>query len=321
MLARHQCATVPLPRQATGRCGISITIRTFRWADIEALASLQSLLGGDSDPISPQDLRLWLEIPTVQPELNCFLAFDGDILTGYLQVFPEVPIDNIVANAGVLPNHRRRGIGTLLMKQAFDRGEQLRVGTVQVSVQDSAAEAKSFLESLGFKYVRRYQRMRRGSQPSADPANAPGAELSHLQEGDHQVLSVLQNASFATHFGFSPNDPDDIRHRLHLPGTSPEDVVTARKDGEVVAYCWTRVEEGEDGLTGAVWMTGVLPSQQGTGLGRIILRAGLQHMLAQNVRYIELEVDEENGSARHLYTTEGFEDIHAILWYQKRIRD
>jgi mycothiol synthase len=312
---------VPLPRQATGRCGISITIRTFRWADLEALASLQSAIGGNSDPISSQDLRLWLEIPTVQPELNCFLAFDGETLAGYLQVFPEVPIDNIVANAGVLPSYRRRGIGRLLIERASNRGVELGVGTIQVSVQESAEDAQSFLTALGFKFVRRYQRMRRGPQPSADPANAPGVELSRLQEGDHQVLSVLQNASFATHFGFSPNDPDDIRHRLHLPGTSPEDVVAARKDGEVVAYCWTRVEDGKEGLTGAVWMTGVQPSHQGTGLGRIILRAGLQHMLAQNVRYIELEVDEENGSARHLYITEGFEDIHAILWYQKRIRD
>ncbi len=315
----YQCATVPLPRQATGRCGIGVTIRTFRWSDLSSLASLQSAIGGGDAPISPEDLRLWLQIPTVLPEENCFLAAEDDALLGHLLLYPEIPIDNLAFNVGVLPKHRRGGIGRALMEKAFERGRELGVSTIQGSVKESAAPEQRFLEALGFNFVRRYQRMRRGPQPCPAPSLAPGVELGHLEDGDHETLSRVQNASFASHFGFSPNAPDDIEHRLHLPGTSPEDVVVARKDGQVVAYCWTMMAGGKDGPSGEIWMTGVLPEYQGLGLGRAVVRAGLRHMLEQQVRHIELEVDEANASARRLYLTEGFQGLHAIVWGQRRL--
>jgi mycothiol synthase len=299
---------------------MAVSLRLFRWTDLPALADLQSRAKGGQAPVRADDLRLWLSIPTLRPEENCFLAEDGDDLVGFLQVFPEQPIGRIVVDWGLAPERHGQGIAPQLMERAFQRARELGVEVVHAARPESRVQGQRLLKSLGFAHVRQYRRMRRENEPAPELSLPPGLSLGPLQPGEAALLARIQNAAFQGSWGFSPNTAEDIASRLRLPGCAYDGVLVVRGKDEAAAYCWTRLAQGQpDSPLGEVWMTAVVPEHRGTGLGRVIVRAGIRHLLAQGVRAIELDVDEANDSARHVYFTEGFRDLDAILWFEQRL--
>ena len=57
---------------------------------------------------------------------------------------------------------------------------------------------------------------------------------------------------------------------------------------------------------GEVDVLGVRPEAQGAGLGRALLRWGVDWLQAENARHVRLVVDGENEAATALYRSEGF---------------
>lgn len=307
----------------SGGAVIGLSIRAFRWDDLPTLARVCSTVGaleGDS-PMPPEDLRRWLELPTYQPEENCFLAEWDDEVVGWVQVVAELPIGRTVLEGGVHPRYRGRGIGLALLRRALERSRELGARCVHVGARETAEAACTLLASAGFHPVRRFWRMHREAAPVPSPQFPSHAILETFHEGEEDVLAGIQNRAFARSWGFCPNTVEDIARRMRVPGVRPEGVLFVRRDGWVVAYCWTRVGGFGHPRTGVIWMTGVDPAYRGRGMGRATLRAGMRYLLDQGVHAIELEVDERNTSARRLYFSEGFRDLYAIRWYEMLLAD
>jgi mycothiol synthase len=71
----------------------------------------------------------------------------------------------------------------------------------------------------------------------------------------------------------------------------------------MVGFHWTKVEQPG---VGEVYVLGVDPAEQGTGLGRALLLIGLHFLRDRGVGHVELYVEESNIGARRLYSSMGF---------------
>jgi ribosomal protein S18 acetylase RimI-like enzyme len=69
-----------------------------------------------------------------------------------------------------------------------------------------------------------------------------------------------------------------------------------------VGYC----RNARFGEAGEVALIGVVPEARGIGLGRALLRWGVQWLASQGVEPLYLMVDGENEGALRLYRSEGF---------------
>ena len=114
----------------------------------------------------------------------------------------------------------------------------------------------------------------------------------------------------------------DLHERMAQPWFDPAGLLLVVDDatGQVVAFHWTKVEEGSTsgrahgsgrrspardrgGLRG-----GGGPGHQGRGLGGPVTRLGLAHLARAGLREVELYVDGDNTAARRTYERLGFTD-------------
>jgi mycothiol synthase len=79
----------------------------------------------------------------------------------------------------------------------------------------------------------------------------------------------------------------------------------AEHDWHLKGFHWTKVHPG-DPAYGEVYVIGVDPSARGTGLGKALLAAGLEHLHGKGLGEVVLYVEADNHSAVQLYTSYGF---------------
>src|SRR5206468_1634795 len=93
--------------------------------------------------------------------------------------------------------------------------------------------------------------------------------------------------------------------------------LVAELDGQIVGASNNGVIEG----TGYVFELGVLPEQQGKGIGRALLQHSFAMFAAQGIRKGRLGVDTENVTgAAALYRSIGMEPVQEHHVFEKDIR-
>ena len=295
-------------------------IRSFRWEDIENFRRLfndVSGITGTDKEYDPEYMRQFLSLPMCDPEDNCFVAEHDGRLVGFTLLSPEAPLDRVVASSGVLPSHRNRGTGPLLLGACIERARQLDVSLIHSETPAHNAASHHVLESEGFYPIKRFWQMRwqRDELPPLELPCGYSLRSFRLCE-DEPILTTLQNEAFGQNWGFSPNTVDQIRARVRVNRCDPDGIVFIVKDDMVAGYNWTL----RSGRTGWVSMTGVSSAYRGRGLGQAVVLAGIHYLRSQDVEAIELEVDYENTPARALYLKLGFEAASQTLWYEKRLK-
>ena len=68
--------------------------------------------------------------------------------------------------------------------------------------------------------------------------------------------------------------------------------------------------------TGEVYVVGVHPAEQGTGLGRALTLAGLHYLRGREIPSVMLYVDGDNTAAIRLYASLGFAHTGTDVMYQ-----
>ena len=255
---------------------------------------------------------------------DLYYAQVGDEVISYVNVLPELGIERVVLDCRVSPKAGLGSVPTELFCHALEHARELGMRKAHVGLSPTDSDLAGTLSGLGFNEVRVHYELRLDlSKLVLEVAEVPGVTCCPLEAGKEGNLARIQNRSFAHTWAYNCNTVKDIRWRLEVKANSLDDVIFALCEGNVIGFCWTVPDCGQDSSTGRskgqIYMMGVLPKHRRGGIGRRLLQAGLLHLKSKGREIIDLTVDSGNYGAVRLYYSEGFQLSDKTLWYEKII--
>lgn len=242
---------------------------------------------------------------------DCFrgiVARDEDRIVGYAHLSRhgdkqwglEIVVD---------PGHR--DLRTSLATQALDilraeGGGHLHMWVFNPSEQDDALASK-----LGLHHGRDLLHMR-VALPVERKAELPeGFVLRHFVPGeDEGAWLAVNNRAFAEHPEQGAWDRKTLERRMSEAWFDPEGFLIAQDDEGIAGFCWTKINPD----CGEIYVIGVDPRAQSSGLGKALVLAGLEH-IAKHRDHGCLYVDAAQKAALDLYTKLGFTEDHCDRAY------
>lgn len=232
-------------------------------------------------------------------------------LAGYAHVDPTDEVEGPSGELVIHPAFRRRGYGKELLRSMLS----LTDGRLRLWAHGGGSGAEALATSMGFERVRSLWQMRRSLFAAVPGFELPsGVSLRPFVPGQDEEAWLKVNASaFAHHPEQGAWTMDDLLLRERESWFDPAGFFLAFRDSRLVGFHWTKVHgsssSGHDHgheLVGEVYVVGVDPSQQGTGLGKALTLVGLRHLRSRGLAQVMLYVDEANEAAIRLYSGLGF---------------
>jgi mycothiol synthase len=250
---------------------------------------------------------------------NLLLIADGT-LAGYAHLDPADDSSQAEGASGELvvnPARRGQGFGLLLSREleAEADGQPLRVwahGDLQAAARLAAR--------AGYERVRSLWQMRRSLQPEpGSPRLAEGVTIRTFRPGQDEDEWVGLNArAFAHHPEQGTWTREDIGLREREPWFDADGFFLAERSGKLVGFHWTKVHTRPETI-GEVYVVGVDPGEQGTGLGRALTLIGLRYLRSRGLPAVMLYVDESNEPAIGMYTSLGFTHQGTDVMYARPV--
>jgi mycothiol synthase len=121
--------------------------------------------------------------------------------------------------------------------------------------------------------------------------------------GDESTLVQINAEAFGGHREAGALDLDEVRRLATQPWFDPEGVFFYPREGEVGAFCWTKVHPNGEG---EIYRIGVGARLRGQGVGKAIVEAGFEYLASmRGCRTGFLWVDSANDAAMRLYRSIG----------------
>jgi len=195
------------------------------------------------------------------------------------------------------PDHRRRGHGSSLLTRLLAAGESQFWAHGDLPAAQALA-ARKHLEPARTLLV---LRLEMDAQPEPERVLA-GVTIRAFETDDIDAIVRVNGRAFASHPEQGAMDRADFERRAGSDWFDPAGLFVAERDGDVVGFHWTKVEDD----LGEVYVVGVDPSEQGSGLGTALTARGLRHLHESGLRTVDLYVEGDNDPALAVYRRLGF---------------
>lgn len=254
------------------------------------------------------------------PGKDMVLMVQGTI-AGYAYLdSPGHPGLDVSGELVIGPRHRGHGLGLALVRELIAQAGGHRV---RLWAHGDLPAAGRLARAAGFERFRALWQMRRPLGDTFDqPVFPAGTTLRTFRPGqDEDEWLGLNARAFARH----PEQGAWTRHDLELREREswfdPAGFFIADRDGTMTGFHWTKVHGPADapGSIGEVYVVGVDPGEQGTGLGRALTLAGLGYLRDRGLAEVMLYVDEDNTPAIRLYEGLGFTRSATDAMYRPRV--
>ena len=280
--------------------------------DVLALAEA----AGTADGVAPlsEHTLLHLRYGDREPGRDLVLSADGEI-AGYAYLDPPgAPGADLSGELVIDPARRRQGLGLTLVRAVIAEADG---PAVRIWAHGDLPAAAGLARSAGFERFRALWQMRRSlREPIAEPAFPAGSTLRTFVPGrDEQEWLDLNARAFAKHPEQGAWTRDDLELREGEGWFDPAGFFVAERHGAMAGFHWTKIH-APSGI-GEVYVVGVDPGEQGTGLGRALTLAGLRYLRERGLPEAMLYVDEDNAPAIRMYSALGFSRFRTDAMYRR----
>jgi mycothiol synthase len=245
---------------------------------------------------------------------------DGRI-AGYAYLDPPAqrqPLDRS-GELVVHPDYRRHGLGLELVRALAAAADG---DTIRLWAHGDLPAAAMLARAAGFERFCALWQMRRPlDDPLEEPAFPAGTSLRTFRPGrDEDAWLGLNARAFAKHPEQGAWSRHDLELREQEAWFDPAGFFIADRHGTMAGFHWTKVHGRADapGSIGEVYVVGVDPGEQGTGLGRALTLAGLRYLRDRGLAEVMLYADEDNAPAIRLYEGLGFTRSATDAMYRLR---
>jgi ribosomal protein S18 acetylase RimI-like enzyme len=271
-------------------------------ADLEAMIQVRALVTPEAHP-TVEILRFNLE---TKDGLTYLVARDGGepVACGFVEPWSL----HAVADIAVVPERRRRGIGSAMLREISARARALGKDSVQVEVKESDVESRLFLERRGFVRVGGEQALVLELDAIEPPAVDPplGVRIvSRLDEPDRleEMYAVAVQAGEDIPGSSGGQTFEEWRaHEIDKPVRRPELCFLALAGDEVVGYAALQVY-GDDAFHG---LTATRRDWRRRGVATSLKRAEIAAAKRAGFRRLLTESEERNEAMRRLNEKLGF---------------
>lgn len=211
----------------------------------------------------------------------------------------------------VHPEHRRAGLGSLLMAEL--RTQSNPAGCIsQSNSQRSWAAGNAFLASHGFALQKRELLMRLDKPDEVSIAKVRAdVEIRQANPRDHAVWTQLHHLAYQDQDDYSELSPEDIAAEQSKTGFA---LLIAQIENRVAGYCHVMHLDASEGLINSLV---VRKEEQRRGLGRLLLDHATRHLWQDGVACISLNVIATKQGAIGLYEKAGFLCYDELWCYQR----
>jgi mycothiol synthase len=278
----------------------------------------------------------------------------AETVAGYAHLDPTDPVDGASAELVVHPAHRGHGYGRLLVAttlEVADRAAGVHAGggaRLRLWAHGDHPAARALASSMGFEEVRRLLQLRRSLTEQLPPVELPpGVLLRTFRPGvDDEAWLALNALAFADHPEQGKWTMADLHARMaeswfdasgfliaELWGSGESeagsdaggpDAGGPAPGGRMAGFHWTKVHGGDDPQAhghdpiGEVYVVGVDPAAQGSGLGRALTLAGLHRLRGLGLAQAMLYVEADNAPALAVYGRLGFTRWDVDVMFRRR---
>jgi len=225
--------------------------------------------------------------------------------------------------AVVLPNHRGKGLGALIVKEAIKIcGDKTRIWS-----HGDLPAAKAIAASLNLKRLWSNLLMSK-TLGEIQPATFKYPIRTFIPGLDNQAFLALNNIVFADYPHQGGWSEDDLKIRLNESWFDDKGFFVAEDKGELIGFCWTKIhgahthshtgsgdDHGHQAL-GEIYVLAVNPNYKGQGVGRDLTITGLNYLKYQMLNNVMLYVGVENKPAFKLYKSLGFNEFGSDVMYR-----
>jgi mycothiol synthase len=244
-------------------------------------------------------------------------------LAGVAVVIDE-PDGTGILEIAVHPSYRNQGVGDRLVGELQSVRGFSGLNAWSHGNHEAAADLAA---RYGYGPVRELWKMRLMTASAAlpDVGLPAGVHLRAFVPGrDEDAWLSANKAAFAHHPEQGNMTRADLDARMAEPWFDPAGFLLAVDAGDrILGFHWTKVHprRGDHPMMGEVYVVGVTPEAQGSGLGKALTVAGIRYLQGLGLRAVMLYVDADNIPAVSLYRRLGFTRWDVDVMYAPIPRD